>query len=77
MAKSISKMTAGNDTIGTLPINLPAIAKGKHGHARNPGTALNTDWLEGININFSAVERRTSTLLAAAPLKKNIRPPGF
>lgn len=70
MAKPISKMTAGNDTVSKLPLNLPALADIPDRHARNPGTALNTEWLEGINVNFSAVERRTSTLLGRRTVKK-------
>jgi deoxyribose-phosphate aldolase len=51
-------------------MKLPVAANKGHGHARNPGTALNIDWLEGLNVNFSAVERRTSTLLGRRTVKK-------
>jgi len=53
--------------------NLPVAMKqpgGGHTHARNPGTDLNLDWLEGLDVNFSAVERRTSTLLGRRTVKK-------
>ena len=43
----------------------------KHSHlARNPGTELNLDWIDGIQVNLSAVERRTSTLLGRRTVKK-------
>ena len=30
--------------------------------ARNPGTPLELDWLRGVQVNKSAIERRTATL---------------
>ncbi len=39
--------------------------------ARNPGTALNLDWIDNIQVNLSAVERRTSTLLGRRTVKKD------
>lgn len=51
-------------------MKLPAPANRGSRHARNPGTELNTDWLEGLNVNFSAVERRTATLLGRRTVKK-------
>ncbi|MDY0009019.1 MAG: deoxyribose-phosphate aldolase, partial [Bdellovibrionales bacterium] len=38
--------------------------------ARNPGFDLNLEWLEGTEVNFSAVERRTATLLGRRTVKK-------
>lgn len=70
MAKSQPQMTAGAPPVANLPVKLPVAANKGHGHARNPGTDLNTDWLEGLNVNFSAVERRTSTLLGRRTVKK-------
>jgi deoxyribose-phosphate aldolase len=52
-------------TITHLPVRMTP-----HGHARNPGTELNIDWLEGLNVNLSAVERRTSSLLGRRTVKK-------
>ena len=37
---------------------------------RNPGTALNTDWIERVRVNPKAVERRTGTLAARRTVKK-------
>lgn len=63
-------MTSDHTTVSNLPMKLPTPAnRGSH-HARNPGTELNIDWLEGLNVNFSAVERRTSTLLGRRTVKK-------
>lgn len=56
-------------TIQNLPVAMTR-NNASHGHARNPGTALNLDWLEGLDVNFSAVERRTSTLLGRRTVKK-------
>ena len=38
--------------------------------ARNPGTELNLDWVDGLQVNLSAVERRTTTLLGRRTVKK-------
>ena len=38
---------------------------------RNPGTALKPDWFESVQVNLSAVERRTATLVARRSLKKD------
>lgn len=71
MGKPNTHMTREDAPLNTLPVKLPVAANGGgHAHARNAGTALNTDWLEGVNVNFSAVERRTSTLLGRRTVKK-------
>lgn len=71
MAKPRPQMTSGNTTpVSNLPVKLPTPANKSRGHARNPGTELNIDWLEGVNVNFSAVERRTATLLGRRTVKK-------
>ena len=70
MAKSQTQMSSGSPPIANLPANLPVAANKGHGHARNPGTELNVDWLEGLNVNLSAVERRTSTLMGRRTVKK-------
>ncbi len=71
MAKLHPQMSVSpNAPVANLPVKLPVAANKAHGHARNPGTELNIDWLEGLNVNFSAVERRTSTLLGRRTVKK-------
>src|SRR5260370_4782477 len=37
---------------------------------RNPGTALNTEWIERVRVNTSAVERRTASLAGRRTVKK-------
>ena len=37
--------------------HLPQVA-----HPRNPGMALDLDWVAGVQVNTSAVERRSATL---------------
>ena len=37
---------------------------------RNEGTLLRTDWLEGVGVNLSAVERRAATLTTRRTVKK-------
>lgn len=39
-------------------------------HARNTGTALQTEWFDDINVNRSALERRAATLPARRSVKK-------
>jgi deoxyribose-phosphate aldolase len=71
MAKLHPQMTTNqNAPVANLPVKLPVAVNKGHGHARNPGTELNIDWLEGLNVNFSAVERRTATLLGRRTVKK-------
>mgnify|MGYP002631056516 CR=1 FL=1 len=38
---------------------------------RNPGTALDLDWVESLRVNKSAVERRTATLAGRRTVKKD------
>ena len=71
MAKPRPQMTTGNTTpVSNLPVKLPTPANKSRGHARSPGTELNLDWLESVNVNFSAIERRTATLLGRRTVKK-------
>jgi len=71
MAKPHAHMSAETHSpVSNLPMKLPTPANKSHGHARNPGTALNLDWIDNINVNFSAVERRTQTLLGRRTVKK-------
>jgi deoxyribose-phosphate aldolase len=65
MAKTNPQMTATTQTSSNLPVRIVS-----HGHLRNPGTPLNLEALEGVNVNLSAVERRTSTLLGRRTVKK-------
>lgn len=39
--------------------------------ARNPGTALEPDWLTDVRVNRSAVERRAATLVTRRTVKKD------
>jgi deoxyribose-phosphate aldolase len=70
MAKTQIQISASSEApVANLPVTLHA-ANRSHGHARNPGTELNIDWVESVNVNFSAVERRTATLLGRRTVKK-------
>ena len=51
---------------GSVPGASPA-------HPRNAGTALHPDWFEGVQVNLSAAERRTSTLGARRSVKKEFQ----
>lgn len=42
-------------------------------HPRNPGTELNLDWVDGLVINRSAVERRAATLGGRRTVKKEFQ----
>jgi deoxyribose-phosphate aldolase len=72
MAKARPHMTAADTAapVSNLPVKLPAPANRTSRHARNPGFDLNLEWLEGVEVNFSAVERRTATLLGRRTVKK-------
>ncbi len=70
MAKPHPQMTTDSTPVANLPVRLPVPANKGHAHERNPGTDLNLDWIDGINVNLSAVERRTSTLLGRRTVKK-------
>ena len=39
-------------------------------HTRNPGIAFNSDWLESIQMNRSAIEHRCATLTKRRSIKK-------
>jgi deoxyribose-phosphate aldolase len=39
--------------------------------ARNPGTRLELDWLRGVQVNRSAIERRAATLTTRRTVKKS------
>ena len=40
-------------------------------HTRNPGIAFNSDWLDSVEMNRSAIERRCSTLTKRRSIKKD------
>lgn len=40
-------------------------------HARNPGMALDLDWVAGVQANTSAIERRAATLPGRRTVKKD------
>lgn len=67
---SASVTTTDTPAVRNLPARLPLAANNQTRHARNPGTALNLDWIDNIQVNLSAVERRTSTLLGRRTVKK-------
>jgi deoxyribose-phosphate aldolase len=65
--------------MATLPHNkLIAVPTGagqvleslEHDEHRNPGTALDLDWVEAVRVNRSAVERRAATLPGRRTVKK-------
>jgi deoxyribose-phosphate aldolase len=43
----------------------------QHGQGRNPGTTFDLDFVENIQVNRSAVERRAGTLIKRRAVKKN------
>ncbi len=47
------------------------VGGGKGRVARNPGTALDLDWVESLRVNRSAVERRAATLTTRRTVKKD------
>jgi deoxyribose-phosphate aldolase len=67
---------AGRPAAGHPAAPAPAAAAGRrepapgHNAARNPGTALHTDWVEGARVNLSAVERRAATMTTRRTVKK-------
>ncbi|WP_237479295.1 deoxyribose-phosphate aldolase [Lichenibacterium dinghuense] len=44
-----------------------------HPPPRNPGTALQPDWFDGVAVNLSAAERRAATLGARRSVKKEFQ----
>jgi deoxyribose-phosphate aldolase len=42
-------------------------------HARNPGMALDLDWVAGVQANTSAIERRAATIGARRSVKKDFQ----
>lgn len=52
----------------SLPLRKPGTGDAREG--RNPGMALDLDWVAGLQVNRSAVERRTATLMNRRTVKK-------
>lgn len=52
----------------TMPNLLPQLA-----HARNPGMALDLDWVASVQANTSAIERRAATLGGRRSVKKEFQ----
>jgi deoxyribose-phosphate aldolase len=50
------------------PNLLPQLA-----HTRNPGMALDLDWVANVQVNTSAVERRTGSLGGRRSVKKEFQ----
>ena len=42
-------------------------------HARNPGMALDLDWVAGVQANTSAIERRAATIGGRRTVKKEFQ----
>jgi deoxyribose-phosphate aldolase len=59
-----------NKLIAVPASGAPEIAETGHEEHRNPGTALDLDWVEAVRVNRSAVERRASTLPGRRTVKK-------
>jgi deoxyribose-phosphate aldolase len=55
-------MTAQQDTLAQLP---------QLAHARNPGMALDLDWVASVQANTSAIERRCASLGGRRSVKKD------
>ncbi|MBV8474314.1 MAG: deoxyribose-phosphate aldolase [Hyphomicrobiales bacterium] len=49
------------------------MANAGHNRPRNAGTRLDPAWFEGVGVNASAVERRTTTLMARRSVKKDFQ----
>ena len=59
----------GGDNVAAGPWSSRSGAK----TARNPGTALELDWVREIRVNRSAVERRAATLVTRRSIKKDFQ----
>jgi deoxyribose-phosphate aldolase len=56
------------ETLTRQPNLLPQLA-----HTRNPGMALDLDWVANVHVNTSAVERRTGSLGGRRSVKKEFQ----
>ncbi|MDD9901479.1 MAG: deoxyribose-phosphate aldolase [Alphaproteobacteria bacterium] len=64
--KSATKRKHAPATISNLPVAIVS-----EGHARNPGTPLNLEWLDSVQVNLSSLERRTGSLTGRRSVKKD------
>jgi deoxyribose-phosphate aldolase len=64
----MSTETASRPDVAALAVtpNLPQVT-----HARNPGMALDLDWVASVQANTSAIERRAATLAGRRSVKKD------
>ncbi|RVT82649.1 deoxyribose-phosphate aldolase [Rhodobacteraceae bacterium CCMM004] len=56
--------------MATEPTPIRAAPAAPDDHARNPGLALDMDWIRGVQANTSAIERRAATLPGRRSVKK-------
>ena len=66
MTAKIQNIQSAKSMARMKPANSPAADEAD----RNPGTALDLDWVESLRVNRSAVERRTSSLGGRRTVKK-------
>ena len=51
--------------------NVHHLPRSKSAPERNPGVALELDWIDGVQVNLSAAERRVATLVTRRSIKKD------
>lgn len=61
----MAKASTSHQQVTNLPVKLLSTH-----HARNPGTALNLDWIDDLQVNLSALERRTGSIGGRRSVKK-------
>lgn len=61
----MAKASTSHQQVANLPVKLLSTH-----HARNPGTALNLDWIDDLQVNLSALERRTGSIGGRRSVKK-------
>ncbi len=71
MAKASRKpIPSANSPRAVSNNHLPARIDSFKGHQRNDGTPLHIDWIDDLQVNLSALERRTSSLSGRRTVKK-------
>ncbi len=71
---SVSEQAGSAGVAGPNVHPMPGVGPAADGHGeidRNPGTALELDWIEEVRVNLSAVERRAATLTTRRTVKKD------
>ena len=71
---SVSEQAGSAGVAGPNVHPMPGVGPAADGHGeidRNPGTALELDWIEEVRVNLSAVERRAATLTIRRTVKKD------